>query len=68
MATEKISTGQKLIFKKQRYRNNDNQCRLRISGTAYEQVERLAEQANMTITEVGTKLVEYALKFAAVED
>ena len=60
MATENISTGQKLIFKKQRYRNNDNQCRLRISGTAYEQVERLAEQANMTITE--------ALKFAAMED
>lgn len=68
MENEKKSIGQKLIFKKQRYRNNDNQCRLRISGTAYEQVERLAEQANMTITEVGTKLVEYALKYAVVED
>ena len=68
MTEVKNPTEQKLVFRKQRYRNNDNQCRLRISGTAYEQVERLAEQANMTITEVGTKLVEYALKFAAVED
>ena len=57
-----------LIFKKQRYRNNDNQCRLRISGSAFEQVEKLAEQANMTITEVGTKLVEFALMHARVEE
>lgn len=65
--TEKATTPM-LVFKKQRYRNNDNQCRLRISGTAYEQVEKLAEQANMTITEVGTKLVEFALMYAQVED
>ena len=68
MTEGKNSTEQKLVFRKQRYRNNDNQCRLRISGTAYEQVERLAEQANMTITDVGTKLVEYALRFAVVEE
>ena len=41
MATDKI------IFKKQKYRNNDNMCRVRVSGSVYQKIEELAERTNM---------------------
>ena len=57
----------KIILKKQRKRANDNLYRIRISGEAYEEIESLAERTNMSLTEIATKLITFALKRVVVE-
>ncbi len=61
MATEK------LILRKQRKRPNDNLYRIRVSGEAYETVEALAEQTNMSMTEIASRMIMYALEHTEVE-
>lgn len=58
----------KLILKKQRKRTNDNQYRIRVSGEAYEAVEKIAEATNMSLNEVATKMLEYAVNHVEVQD
>ena len=59
---------EKLILKKQKYRNTDNMCRVRVSGTVYQQIEELAERTNMSCTDVATKLISFALGKVEVEE
>ena len=49
-----------LILRKQRRRTNDQLYRIRVSGETYEIVERLAEQTNMSMNEVASKMILYA--------
>lgn len=58
----------KIIFKKQKYRNNDNMCRVRVSGSVYQKIEELAERTNMSCTEVATKLIDFALERSEVQE
>lgn len=59
---------ERLVLKKQKYRNNDNMCRVRVSGTVYQQMEELAEKTNMSITDVATKLFDFAIRRTEVEE
>lgn len=61
MATEK------LVLRKQRRRPNDNLYRIRVSGEAYETVESLAEQTNMSMTDIASRMIMYALEHVEVE-
>lgn len=61
-------TIEKIILKKQKYRNNDNMCRVRVSGTVYQQIEELAERTNMSCTDIATKLIDFALARVEVEE
>jgi len=57
----------KIILRRQRKRANDNMYRIRVSGEAYEAVENLAERTNMSMTEVATKLLVFAMEHVEVE-
>lgn len=59
---------EKLVLKKQKYRNNDNMCRVRVSGSVYQQMEDLAEKTNMSVTDVATRLLDFAIKHTEVEE
>ncbi|EFE91206.1 hypothetical protein GCWU000341_02314 [Oribacterium sp. oral taxon 078 str. F0262] len=59
---------EKLVLKKQKYRNNDNMCRVRVSGSVYQQMEDLAEKTNMSVTDVATRLFDFAIKHTEVEE
>lgn len=57
----------KIILRKQRKRASDNLYRVRISGEAYEAIEDLSEKTNMSMTEITSKLLMFALKYTEVE-
>lgn len=58
----------KIILKKQRKRASDNLYRIRISGETYEAIESLSEKTNMSITEIASKLLEFALQRTEVKE
>lgn len=59
---------EKIVLKKQRKRANDNLYRVRISGESYEAIEELAERTNMSLTEIATKLLLFALEHVEVQE
>lgn len=59
---------EKIVLKKQRKRANDNLYRIRISGESYEAIEELAERTNMSLTEIATKLLLFALEHVEVQE
>lgn len=59
---------EKIVLKKQRKRANDNLYRVRISGETYEAIEELAERTNMSLTEIATKLLAFALERVEVQE
>ena len=58
----------KVILRKQRHRASDNLYRVRISGEAYEAIESLSEKTNMSMTEITSKLLMFALSHTEVEE
>lgn len=58
----------KVILRRQRKRANDNLYRIRISGAVYEDIEVLSERTNMSMSEIATKLLAFALQHTEVED
>ncbi len=58
----------KVILRKQRHRASDNLYRVRISGETYEAIESLSEKTNMSMTEITSKLLMFALKHTEVEE
>lgn len=59
---------EKVILKKQRKRANDNLYRVRISGEAFESIEELSEKTNMSLSEITTKLLSFALQHVEVQE
>ena len=59
---------EKIVLKKQRKRANDNLYRIRISGESYEAIEGLAERTNMSLTEIATKMLLFALEHVEVQE
>lgn len=59
---------EKIVLKKQRKRANDNLYRIRISGESYEAIEELAERTNMSLTEIATKMLLFALEHVEVQE
>lgn len=58
----------KVILKKQRRRASDNLYRVRISGEAFEAIESLSEKTNMSMTEIASKMLMFALAHTEVEE
>lgn len=59
---------EKLILRKQRRRPNDNLYRVRISGEAYETVEKLAEVTNMSLNDVVSKMLMFAAAHIEIQE
>ena len=58
----------KVILRRQRKRASDNLYRVRISGECYEEIEELSERTNMSMTEIASKLLAFALLHTEVEE
>ena len=59
---------EKLILKKQRYRTNSQQYRIRVSGEVYEIVDKLSERTKMSLNEIASKMIMYAYEHTEVID
>lgn len=59
---------EKLILHKHKYRQNDNRYRIRVSGEAYETVERLAEETNQSMNDVCSKMLMFAAEHCEVKE
>lgn len=59
---------EKLILKKQRYRTNSQQYRIRVSGEVYEIVDKLSERTKMSLNEIASKMIMYAYEHTKVID
>lgn len=58
----------KLILRKQRRRANDNFYRIRVSGEAFESVEKLAEATNQSMTEICSKMLIFAVEHCEIKE
>ena len=59
---------EKLILKKQRYRTNSQQYRIRVSREVYEIVDKLSERTKMSLNEIASKMIMYAYEHTEVID
>ena len=57
----------KIVLKKQRKHANDNMYRVRVSGEAFESLESLSERTNMSMSELASKLLLFAMDYVVVE-
>lgn len=57
---------EKLILKKQRYRTNSQQYRIRVSGEVYEIVDKLSERTKMSLNEIASKMILFAFEHTQV--
>lgn len=63
-----MSVREKLVIKKQMRRPSDNMYRVRVDGDTYEIVEKLAEQTNRSMTDICSKMIQYAYEHIEVQE
>ena len=56
-----------LVFKKQKFANNSNYYRIRVTGEAYEKIEEISKETNISLNEVATKMILFAAEYSKVE-
>ena len=59
---------EKLILYKQRKRTNESLYRVRVTGEAYTVVEKMAEETNLSMAEVCTKMILFAAAHCEIKE